>query len=195
MKALYLALALTLPLGAHAQSLVLSPHKFFSKNLAGPTLIKLRVPHIPMMGWDQSVVRPSDPKVRKELRGLRLGTPAFGGIERPEQGTRRRNTSDGLFLTNGSILVPLVGREVRFVGASPEARVQPYAKLSVGYLGGYLALPKTLGRSRLTGTPQAAARVGVYVGRNFLVEAGYQSLGRMQGVNLSSHTLRFGLRI
>jgi hypothetical protein len=188
-------LALLLAGGAQAQSLVLSPHKFFSKSLAGPTLVKLRVPHFPQIGWDQTITRPTNPEVRKNMTGLRLGTPGFGGIERPAQGWERKNTSDGLFFTNGSLLVPLIGREVRFVAASPDARLQPYASASVGYLGGYLQLPKTLGRSGFTSGPQASARVGVYLGQNFFVEAGYQRLGRMRSVDLSSRTLRIGTRI
>jgi hypothetical protein len=194
MKAILTLIALSLALGAQAQSLVLSPHRFFSKRLAGPKALSIRVSHIPPLGWDQSEFRPQDVRVRKALTGVRLGVLGTGPIERPEAGLRLRNRADGLFLLNGSLLPSLIGREVRWVGASSEARLQPYLSASAGYMGGYLVLPRELGRSGLASAPQASVHAGIFVGRHLSIEYGYQAIGRMKGVRLSSSSLRFQIR-
>jgi hypothetical protein len=194
MKAVLTLIVLSLALSAQAQSLVLSPHRFFSKQLAGPKALSIRVSHLPPLGWDQSEFRPQDIRVRKALTGIRLGVLGTGPLERPEAGLRLRNRADGLFLLNGSLLPSLIGQEVRWVGASSEARLQPYLSASAGYMGGYLVLPRELGRSGLASAPQLSARAGVFVGRHLRIEYGYQAIGRMKGVRLSSTTLRFQIR-
>jgi hypothetical protein len=154
----------------------------------------INVRQFPALGWERTALRPDSPRVRRELRGLTLSTPSAGGLDYLDKGTRMQNSGDSLLLSNGSFLVSFVGKKAQIVPNEPGSPIQPYASVSAGVLGGYLQLPKSLGRSGLTFGTQAKASVGVFLGRSVQLETGYQYTGKMRGVNLSGSYTSFRIR-
>jgi hypothetical protein len=154
----------------------------------------INVRQFPALGLQQTVLRPNNAKVRRELSGLNLTFPSSGGLSYWDKGLNRQGSGDSLLLNNGSLLVSLLGQNARYVMTEPGGLMQPYFTVSAGVLGGYLQLPKSLGRSGMTFGTQAKASVGIFLGRSVQLETGYQYTGKMRGVNLSGSYTSFRVR-
>jgi hypothetical protein len=154
----------------------------------------IRVRQVPPLGWAQTILRPDNPRVRREMRGLHLSTPVSGGLDYLGKGTRQQNQVDGLLLSNGSLLLSLLGKKVECALAEPGSPLQPYASASAGISGGYLQIPRSLGRSGIASGTQATVAAGIFLGRSVQLEYGYQYSSKMRGVNLSGSYTSFHIR-
>jgi hypothetical protein len=154
----------------------------------------ITVRQLPALGLQQTALRPNNARVRREMRGLTLTTPSSGGLSYWNKGLTMQGSGDSLLLNNGSLLLSLLGQKAQYVVSEPGGLIQPYASISAGVLGGYLQLPKSLGRSGMTFATQAKASVGIFLWRSVQLETGYQYTGKMRGVNLSGSYTTFRIR-
>jgi hypothetical protein len=89
----------------------------------------INVRQFPALGLQQTVLRPDNAQVRRELRGLNLTFPASGGLSYWDKGLTMQSAGDSLLLNNGSILLALLGQKAQYVVAEPGSVMQPYRRL------------------------------------------------------------------